>query len=103
MTNASYLLPQGVGADVVIQIPAEHVRDQDGRYRLDYWPPQGNPPPNTTFTPVEVSKGVELTRALPGTKYDFQLYYTNATISDYPTWTASITTGEREKKSLMSL
>ncbi|KAG0729552.1 Tyrosine-protein phosphatase 10D [Chionoecetes opilio] len=82
----------GVGADVVIQIPPEHVRDQDGRYRLDYWPPQGNPPPNTTFSPAQVSDGVELTRALPGTKYDFQLYYTNASISDYPTWTASITT-----------
>ncbi|MPC90594.1 Tyrosine-protein phosphatase 10D [Portunus trituberculatus] len=85
---------QGVGADVVIQIPSENVRDQDGRYRLDYRPPHGNPPPNATFTPAQVSEGVELTRALPGTKYNFQLYYTNATISDYPTWTASITTGE---------
>ncbi|XP_068211169.1 tyrosine-protein phosphatase 10D-like isoform X2 [Palaemon carinicauda] len=80
------------GADVVIQIPPERVRDQDGFYRLDYWPPQGEPPPNTTFTPAKVVEGIELTRALPGTKYDFQLYYSNDTISDYPNWTASITT-----------
>ncbi|KAK8376280.1 hypothetical protein O3P69_008762 [Scylla paramamosain] len=85
-------IKEGVGADVVIQIPSENIRDQDGRYRLDYWPPHGSPLPNTTFTPAQVSEGVELTRALPGTRYNFQLYYTNATISDYPTWTASITT-----------
>ncbi|XP_069999434.1 tyrosine-protein phosphatase 10D-like, partial [Penaeus vannamei] len=84
--------PQVWSADVVIQIPPERVRDQDGYYRLDYWPPQGIPQPNTTFTPSQVVEGVKLTRALPGTKYDFQLYYTNATINDYPTWTASITT-----------
>ncbi|XP_042228695.1 tyrosine-protein phosphatase 10D-like isoform X1 [Homarus americanus] len=88
----STLITQCDGADVVIQIPPERVRDQDGYYRLDYWPPQGNPPPNSTFTPAQVSQGVELTRALPGTKYDFQLYYTNGSITDYPTWTASITT-----------
>lgn len=86
--------PQVWSADVVIQIPPERVRDQDGYYRLDYWPPQGIPQPNTTFTPSQVVEGVKLTRALPGTKYDFQLYYTNATINDYPTWTASITTGK---------
>nr|XP_045582718.1 tyrosine-protein phosphatase 10D-like isoform X1 [Procambarus clarkii] len=88
----STLITQSVSAEVVIRIPAERVRDQDGYYRLDYWPPQGNPPPNSTFTPTQVSEGVQLTRALPGTKYEFQLYYTNATINDYPTWTASITT-----------
>ncbi|KAK8744117.1 hypothetical protein OTU49_001005 [Cherax quadricarinatus] len=88
----STLITQSVSAEVVIRIPAERVRDQDGYYRLDYWPPQGNPLPNSTFTPTQVSEGIQLTRALPGTKYDFQLYYTNATINDYPTWTASITT-----------
>nr|XP_053628102.1 tyrosine-protein phosphatase 10D-like [Cherax quadricarinatus] len=87
-----YDLTKSVSAEVVIRIPAERVRDQDGYYRLDYWPPQGNPLPNSTFTPTQVSEGIQLTRALPGTKYDFQLYYTNATINDYPTWTASITT-----------
>lgn len=91
------VVPQVWSADVVIQIPPERVRDQDGYYRLDYWPPQGIPQPNTTFTPSQVVAGVKLTRALPGTKYDFQLYYTNATINDYPTWTASITTGNASK------
>ncbi|CAL4063294.1 unnamed protein product, partial [Meganyctiphanes norvegica] len=75
-----------------IQIPEDRVREQDGFYRLHYSPPQGKPGPNSTFTPIEVANGIELTRALPGTKYDFQLYYTNDTIDDYPTWTASITT-----------
>ncbi|XP_069999561.1 tyrosine-protein phosphatase 10D [Penaeus vannamei] len=96
----SAFIAKAWSADVVIQIPSERVRDQDGFYRLDYWPPQGSPPPNSTFTPAQVVAGVNLTRALPGTKYDFQLYYTNATINDYPTWTASITTVPRPPTNL---
>ncbi|XP_042885464.1 tyrosine-protein phosphatase 10D-like [Penaeus japonicus] len=96
----SSVLAKTWSADVVIQIPSERVREQDGYYRLDYWPPQGSPPPNSTFTPAQVVAGVNLTRALPGTKYDFQLYYTNATINDYPTWTASITTVPRPPTNL---
>ncbi|XP_071530896.1 tyrosine-protein phosphatase 10D-like isoform X2 [Panulirus ornatus] len=88
----SAAISQVVSADVVIRIPAERVRDQDGYYRLDYLPPHGIPPPNSTFTPAQVSQGVELKRALPGTKYDFKLYYTNDTINDYRNWAASITT-----------
>ncbi|XP_068214264.1 tyrosine-protein phosphatase 10D-like isoform X1 [Palaemon carinicauda] len=81
---------QVFGADVVIQFPPERFPDKDGFYRLDYWPPQGAPPPNTTFTPAKVVEGIELTRVLPGTKYDFQLYYCNDTLSHLPRWTASI-------------
>ncbi|CAG0893051.1 unnamed protein product [Darwinula stevensoni] len=81
-----------IGADVVIQIPWE-VGQQDGFYRLDYSPPQGRPTANKTFYPPEIANGIELTHALPGTKYDFRLYYSNDTISDFLTWTASITTG----------
>lgn len=84
---------QTLGAKLVIHIPNSRVRDQDGSYRLDYWPPQGSPPPNSSFTPADVATGVELTRALPGTKYEFHFYYTNDTINDWPTWTANITTG----------
>ncbi|XP_037796525.1 tyrosine-protein phosphatase 10D-like [Penaeus monodon] len=96
----SAFIAKAWSADVVIQIPSERVREQDGLYRLDYWPPQGSPPPNSTFTPAQVVAGVNLTRVLPGTKYDFQLYYTNATINDYPTWTASITTVPRPPTNL---
>ncbi|XP_068214279.1 tyrosine-protein phosphatase 10D-like isoform X4 [Palaemon carinicauda] len=81
------------GADIVIQFPPDRFPDKDGFYRLDYWPPQGAPPPNTTFTPAKVVEGIELTRVLPGTKYDFQLYYCNDTLSHLPRWTASFATG----------
>ncbi|XP_068214269.1 tyrosine-protein phosphatase 10D-like isoform X1 [Palaemon carinicauda] len=80
------------GADIVIQFPPDRFPDKDGFYRLDYWPPQGAPPPNTTFTPAKVVEGIELTRVLPGTKYDFQLYYCNDTLSHLPRWTASFAT-----------
>ncbi|KAF2369031.1 Fibronectin type III [Trinorchestia longiramus] len=83
---------KALGSEVVIQIPEEQVKDQDGFYRLDYWPPQGIPVPNTTFTPQEVARGVKLTHAQPGMRYDFDLYYSNATINDWATWTATITT-----------
>ena len=39
-----------------------------------------------SFLPTEFSRG------LPGTKYDFKLYYSNSSVADYLTWTASITT-----------
>lgn len=35
---------------------------------------------------------IKFSRGLPGTKYDFWLYYSNSSISDWLTWTASITT-----------
>ncbi|XP_076062887.1 protein tyrosine phosphatase 10D [Oratosquilla oratoria] len=77
------------GADVFIQISKDRVLESEGFYRLDYWPAMGNPPPNATFSPQEVAQGLKLTRALPGNKYEFRLYYGNDT---RPTWTASITT-----------
>ncbi|KAA0183297.1 hypothetical protein HAZT_HAZT003431 [Hyalella azteca] len=80
------------GSEVVIQIPEEQVKDQDGFYRLDYKPPQGIPVPNSTFTPQEMARGVKLKHAQPGMRYDFELYYSNATINDWATWTATITT-----------
>ena len=35
---------------------------------------------------------IAFSRGLPGTKYDFKLYYSNSSVADYLTWTASITT-----------
>ena len=57
-------------------------------------PPMGSPAANTTLKPKDISakKTIDFSRGLPGTKYDFWLYYSNNTISDWLTWTASITT-----------
>lgn len=83
---------QGVGAaDLVIRIPGD-LSQQDGYYRLDYRPPAGSPAANTTFKPSDISDTIDFSRGLPGTKYDFWLYYSNTTIADWLTWTASITT-----------
>jgi len=80
-------------ADLVIRIPGD-LSQQDGYYRLDYRPPMGSPAANTTLKPKDISakKTIDFSRGLPGTKYDFWLYYSNNTISDWLTWTASITT-----------
>jgi cadherin 5 type 2 (VE-cadherin) len=75
----------------VIQIPWD-VSVQDGFYRLTYSPPQGIPESNTTFQPQDISKGIELTDALPGTEYSFSLHYSNASVIEWLAWTASITT-----------
>merc|ERR1712106_117852 len=79
------------GADLVIRIPGD-LSQQDGYYRLDYRPPYGSPAANTTFKPSDISDTIDFSRGLPGTKYDFWLYYSNTTIQDWLTWTASITT-----------
>ena len=55
-------------------------------------PTHGYPTANTTFSPSEIKDAIEFTDGLPGTKYDFYLYYSNNSISDWLTWTASITT-----------
>ena len=86
---------QAHASELFIDIPLGDVRGDKGRYRLDYKPPQGNPRPNSTFTPLEVSRGLKLTHVQPGMRYDFVLYYSNFTIDDVATWTASISTGER--------
>jgi len=79
------------GADLVIRIPGGG-QPLDGYYRLDYRPTHGYPSANTTFSPAEIKDAIEFTNGLPGTKYDFYLYYSNNSISDWLTWTASITT-----------
>jgi hypothetical protein len=81
-----------VAADLAIQIPGN--LNQDGIYRLDYSPPHGVPSPNTTIASRDIGDVIEFSQVLPGTKYDFWLYYSNNTRHDWLTWTASITTGE---------
>jgi receptor-type tyrosine-protein phosphatase beta len=91
-TTLIILLVQfSTAADLVIRIPGD-LSQQDGFYRLDYSPPVGFPAANTTFRPQAISDVIEFSRGLPGTKYDFRLYYSNSSIADWLTWTASITT-----------
>nr|XP_023013330.1 tyrosine-protein phosphatase 10D isoform X2 [Leptinotarsa decemlineata] len=78
------------GAELVIHIPGN--LGQDGVvYRLDYFPPLGYPAPNTTIASKDIKDVIKFSQALPGTKYDFWLYYSNATHNTL-TWTANFTT-----------
>ncbi|XP_060530895.1 tyrosine-protein phosphatase 10D-like isoform X2 [Cylas formicarius] len=78
------------GAELVIHIPGS--LGQEGVvYRLDYYPPFGHPAPNTTIASKDIRDVIKFSQALPGTKYDFWLYYSNATHNTL-TWTANFTT-----------
>lgn len=78
-------------ADLVIEIPGNLGLD-DSYYRLDYYPPVGNPAPNATIASRDVGDEIQFSNGLPGTRYNFWLYYTNSTHNDWLTWTVSITT-----------
>lgn len=79
-------------AELVIHIPGS--LGQEGVvYRLDYYPPFGYPAPNTTIASKDIRDVIKFSQALPGTKYDFWLYYSNATHNTL-TWTANFTTGK---------
>ncbi|XP_028177179.1 tyrosine-protein phosphatase 10D-like [Ostrinia furnacalis] len=83
----------GAGADLVIEIPGSGLADgaepPAGRYRLDYRPAQGSPAPNYT---VPARASTINFQGLPGTKYHFMLYYSNATFADLLTWNQTIIT-----------
>ncbi|BET01485.1 protein-tyrosine phosphatase 10d [Nesidiocoris tenuis] len=79
------------GAELVIQIP-DNLGHDNSTFRLDYSPPKGSPAPNTTIASKDVGHVIYFKNGLPGTKYDFLLYYSNSTLHDWLTWTASITT-----------
>lgn len=83
-----------LGADLVIRIPSKLSSNDNSSYRLDYSPPYGDPPPNTTFASRDIGDVIPFSKGLPGTNYDFKLYYTNSTIHDWPTLAASIITGK---------
>jgi len=93
------LVGVGRAADLVIRVPGA-LSQQDGYYRLDYSPPAGSPAANTTFKPSDISETIDFSKGLPGTKYDFYLYYSNSSITDWLTWTASITTAPDPPTSL---
>ncbi|GBP07497.1 Tyrosine-protein phosphatase 10D [Eumeta japonica] len=85
------ILVVGVGAaDLVIEIPGGGGGEAEGaRYRLDYRPPEGSPAPNFT---VPARASTINFQGLPGTKYHFMLYYSNATFADLLTWNQTIIT-----------
>ncbi|CAK1578883.1 unnamed protein product [Parnassius mnemosyne] len=84
-------VPGAQAADLVIEIPASGAgADAAGaRYRLDYFPPHGSPAPNFT---VPARASTINFQGLPGTKYHFMLYYSNATFADLLTWNQTIVT-----------
>lgn len=84
-------------ADIVIEIPGNLGQD-DSSYRLDYYPPYGNPLPNTTIASKDVGDEIQFSNVLAGTKYNFWLYYTNSTHHNLLAWTVSITTGKSPLK-----
>ncbi|KPJ16256.1 Tyrosine-protein phosphatase 10D [Papilio machaon] len=90
---AAGALAGAAAADLVIEIPASGVgaggEAAGARYRLDYTPPQGSPEPNFT---VPAQASTINFRGLPGTKYHFMLYYSNATFADLLTWNQTIIT-----------
>lgn len=77
--------------EFVIQIP-EHSNLENGIYKLDYSPPKGSPAPNTTISAKDVHNVIRFSQALPGTKYDFTLYFSNSTVSNQPAWQGVIVT-----------
>ncbi|KAG7207331.1 hypothetical protein KM043_008998 [Ampulex compressa] len=78
-------------ADLAIEIPG-NLSQGGSWYRLDYSPAVGYPPPNTTIAATDIGDVIKFRDGLPGTKYEFWLYYSNGTLHDWLTWTASITT-----------
>lgn len=78
--------------DLAIEIPG-NLSQGDSWYRLDYSPAIGDPPPNTRISSAAIGNEIKFTNVLAGTKYEFWLYYSNSTLNDWLTWTASITTG----------
>ncbi|XP_044018714.1 tyrosine-protein phosphatase 10D isoform X2 [Aphidius gifuensis] len=78
-------------ADLAIEIPG-NLSQGGAWYRLDYSPPIGYPRPNETIAATDLGKVIKFRDGLPGTKYEFWLYYSNGTLHDWLTWTASITT-----------
>ncbi|KAK2585118.1 hypothetical protein KPH14_008629 [Odynerus spinipes] len=78
-------------ADLAIQIPG-NLSQRGSWYRLDYSPAVGYPPPNTTIAATDIGDVIKFRDGLPGTRYEFWLYYSNGTLHDWLTWAASITT-----------
>lgn len=89
-------------ADLVIEIPSNSGQ-ANAFYRLNYDPPFGSPPPNTTIASRDVGDEIQFSQGLPGTRYNFWLYYTNETHNDWLTWAVSITTGKKKREQMGKL
>ncbi|XP_072759465.1 uncharacterized protein [Anoplolepis gracilipes] len=76
--------------DLAIEI-SDNLNQNGSWYRLDYNPPVGFPPPNTTIAATEIGNVIKF-KGLTGTRYNYWLYYNNNTLHDWLTWTFSITT-----------
>ena len=79
-------------ADLVIRVPETSTQQKEGYYRLDYTPPVGSPASNTTFKLSDLGDAINFSEGLPGSEYNFYLYYSNSSITDSLIWTASIMT-----------
>ncbi|KMZ08219.1 tyrosine-protein phosphatase 10D isoform X2 [Drosophila simulans] len=86
-----FLAQHANAADLVINVPNAS-SNANAFYRIDYSPPFGFPEPNTTIPASDIGKDIKFSRALPGTEYNFWLYYTNSTHREQLTWTVNITT-----------
>lgn len=94
LSLSCFVLQVANGADLVISVPNASSND-NAFYRIDYSPPFGYPEPNTTIPASEIGQDIKLSRVLPGSEYNFWLYYTNSTHRELLTWTVNITTGKR--------
>ncbi|VVC36919.1 Hypothetical protein CINCED_3A015609 [Cinara cedri] len=76
-----FSIKSGRSADLAIQLPASNSLPsslQQAYYRLDYQPAHGHPPANTTIAAQDIGDVIHFSQALPGTRYDFWLYYSNS-------------------------
>lgn len=89
------------GQDLAIEIPG-NLRQPNAWYRLDYTPGIGYPLPNTTIAATEIGDVIHFRDGLPGTTYEFWLYYSNSTLHEWLTWRAAITTGNNTKNKTKS-
>lgn len=79
------------GADFVIEIK-NNLGHDTSQYRFDYYPPYGEPPPNTTIIPRELGNEIKFSNGLPGTRYNFRLHPLNDTYRGYLSWEVSLVT-----------
>ncbi|XKL59004.1 hypothetical protein PGB90_000020 [Kerria lacca] len=71
--------------EFVIQMP-ERSSEKNGLYKLDYFFPKGSPPLKTTIAAKDINDIIHFSHALPATRYEFTLYFSNSTVKDLPIW-----------------
>ncbi|GAB6018714.1 hypothetical protein CHUAL_000390 [Chamberlinius hualienensis] len=81
-----------IDISLLVPWPIHSFFDDGGFYRLVYQPPVGFPPTNISYGANDLPNRIDITRALPGTEYQFMLYYSNQTDHDIPFWRSSYVT-----------